>query len=92
MGHQGVGRRSIAKKKYKIKRAGASKGWWRVDCKKKCKIKRVGALRGRLRKKCKIKRVGSLRGRLQKKCKIERVGVLRGGWRVDGGSPKKVQN
>ena len=46
MGHQGVGRRSIAKKKYKIKWVGASKGWWRVDCKKKCKIKRVGALKG----------------------------------------------
>ena len=38
-------------KKCKIKRVGALRGRWRVDCKKKCKIKRVGALRGGLRKK-----------------------------------------
>ena len=41
----------MQKLKCKIKRVGASKGRWRVDCKKKCKIKRVGALRCRLQKK-----------------------------------------
>ena len=41
----------IAKKSGKLKRVGALKGRWKVDCKKKCKIKRVGASRCRLQKK-----------------------------------------
>ena len=40
------------RKKCKIKRVGALKGGWRVDCKKKCKIKRVVTLRERLRVDC----------------------------------------
>ena len=35
-------------KKCKIKRVGALKGGWRVDCKKQCKIKRVWAIKGQV--------------------------------------------
>ena len=42
-------------KKCKIKRVGALRGGWRVDCKKKGKIKRVGALRGGWRVDCEKK-------------------------------------
>ena len=63
MGHQRAGGGWIAKKKCKIKRVGALKGRWRVDCKKKCKIKRVGALRCRLQKKMwKIKEGWGIKG------------------------------
>ena len=61
------------RKKCKIKRVGALKGGWRVDC----KIKKVQNTRGLghlragggwiAKKKCKIKRVGALKGRLRKK-------------------------
>ena len=78
----------------KVKRVGALRGRWRVDCEKMCEIKRVGALRG------KIKKVAA--GWIAKKCaklrgsgrgwsaKIKRVGALRGGWRVD--CKKNVRN
>ena len=54
------------KKKCKIKRVGALRGRWRVDCEKSAKLRGLG-IKGGLQKKCKIKRVGALRGGLQKK-------------------------
>ena len=43
-------------RKKKIKRVGALRAGWRVDCEKMCEVKRVC-------EKCKIKGVGALRGR-----------------------------